>query len=166
MAQILQVVGAVVGAVSQSNALRAQAIMREREGKTERGIASRQFRRDIGQQAVEAAGTGLLTGSFNQIFEQQAIEDARFLGRMRQQTAFEVGNLRKESANALVGGAFSAVSGGLGGFGQQKAQSASVRSAKQATPGARLRPGRNPFGPNRGTFSRGLSRDPFTATFN
>lgn len=150
--------GQAIGAISQSNALRAQADARKAQGRQELDLARRQLRRDIGQQAVEAAASGLRTSSFTNVFDSQAIEDAQFLGRIRQQTAFDTQNLRRQATSELIGGAFDVGTSLLAGFGQQQAQKAAVRAAKKATPGARLRPGRNIFGPNRGTVSRGLAR--------
>lgn len=152
----LAAAGEAIGAISQSNAFRGQADARREQGRQELDIARRQLRRDVGQQAVEAAASGLLTSSFANVFDSQAIEDAQFLGRIRQQTEFEVENLRRQSTSALIGGAFGAGTSLLAGFAQKQAQEAAVRLTKKANPGGGLRPGRNPFGPNLGTFSRGL----------
>ncbi len=167
----VQAAGQAIGAISQSNALRAQADARKTQGRQELQLARRQLRRDIGQQAVEAAGSGLRSSSFTNVFDSQAIEDAQFLGRIRQQTAFDTQNLRRQSTSALIGGAFDVGTSLLAGFGQKQAQAASLAAAKKsaaassaaitkavkkATPGRLVR-GKNPFGPNFGVFSRAFS---------
>lgn len=126
-APLIAAAGAAVGAISQSQALRGQASARKEQGRQELEDARRQVRRDVGLGAVEAGASGLLTESFTSVFESQALEDAEFLGRIRQQTEFEVDQLRQAAKNALIKGGFDTASSFVGG----KASASSSELAEQ-----------------------------------
>ncbi len=119
----------------------------------------------MGAQAVSASGSGLLTGSFSEVFDSQAIEDSEFLGRIQQRANQDITNLRAQAKSTLIAGAFSTVSQLAGGIGSARAGSQATaaaetqrRSILRANPGGRLRPRAQPFfGPNR--RSRGTTQE-------
>lgn len=170
-AAVIAVVGAVVSAVNESNALRAQAAARKIEGEQELELNKRQLRRELGQQVVSVGASGLLGGSFAEVFDTQAIEDSRFLGIIVQRANQDISNLRAQARNALISGGFGAASSAFGGASSARSQNQQVRTAEaqrrsvlRANRGSRLRPSAQPFfGPNRtrsreNTFSAGVGQ--------
>lgn len=141
-AAVVAVVGAVVSTIAETQGIQAQAKARAKTGERELGVARRQTRRDIGAQAVQAGGTGLLGASFTDVFDTQAIEDANFLGGIRQQIEFDIEALDREQKSAAVSGVFKAISAGLGGAGQAQGQKAAVASANRAAGAPPPRTGR------------------------
>lgn len=154
-----QVAGTAISAISQSQALRGQAAARKEQGRQEFESARQQVRRDIGLQATEVASSGLLTKSFDQFFDAQAIDDAEFLSSIRQQTEFDVDNLRQASKNALIGGAFGAGASLLGGKAEiahrNKLEEQAIRLNQSPGP---IKQGLSPAG-------KSLFRNPSTASF-
>lgn len=149
----IQAAGQLIQAGSQASALRRQAGARIEAGERDLAVAGRQVRRDIGQQAVEAAASGLLTTSFTDVFDSQAIEDANFLGSIRQQIEFDVENLRRQKRTALIGGAIGAGTAIIGGFIQKAAQEKALDTASRQA--RRLSP--NTFQGRRGAVGRALT---------
>ena len=131
--------GAIFSGISQSNALRSQAAARKEQGRQELELTSRQFRQEAGVQAVQAGASGLLTSSFTDVFDSQAILDAEALSSIRQSTEFDVEALRRESKGTLIGGVLQGATAIGGGVATKKAQATARRQALKATPGGRLR---------------------------
>ena len=96
--------GQAVSSIAQANALRGEASARQTEGDQALLSAKRVLRQELGEDAVRVGASGLLGGSFAGVFESQAIEDAEFLGRMKQRTDFDVSNLKQQSKLTLITG--------------------------------------------------------------
>lgn len=180
-AAVAGAVGTAISAIAQANALRGQARARQIEGEQELLSSKRQLRQELGQAAVNVGASGLLGGSFADVFESQAILDAEFLGQIKQRTDFDVASLKRAATTTLVTGLIGAGAQAAVGAAGAKAGQARIASAEaqrvsvlRANPNSRLRPGRNIFGSNSGSIARksGLSTRDFqlrrarTATFN
>ena len=172
-ALVIGVAGTAISAIAQANALRGQARARQVEGEQELLSQKRQLRQELGQAAVDVGASGLLGGSFANVFESQAIEDAEFLGRIKQRTDFDVSNLKRQATVTLITGLIGAGAQAVAGGAQVKAGQARIASAERqrvaflrANPNSRLRPGRNIFGANTGSIARkGQLRRGSTAFF-
>ena len=101
---VIGAAGTAISAIAQANALRGQARARQVEGEQELLSQKRQLRQELGQAAVSVGASGLLGGSFANVFESQAIEDAEFLGRIKQRTDFDVSNLKRQATVTLITG--------------------------------------------------------------
>lgn len=149
--------GIAISTIAQANALRGEAEAREVEGKQELLSSKRQLRQELGQAAVAVGASGLLGSSFADVFESQAIEDAEFLGRIKQRTDFDVANLKRQAKITLVTGLTSAVATTAGGIAGAKGVQAQLESAKSSAQGnvfSTVSPaGKSPFRiPQRATF--------------
>lgn len=120
-----------ISAISQANALRGQARARQVEGEQELLSQKRQLRQELGLSAVSVGASGLLGGSFADVFESQAIEDAEFLGRIKQRTDFDVANLKSQARSTLITGFIGASAQAAGGIAGAKAQQAQVEALKE-----------------------------------
>lgn len=155
-AAIVLAIGATLSTIAQANALRGQARARQVEGEQELSTRKRQLRQELGLSSVSAGASGLLGSSFSDVFESQAIEDAEFLGRIKQRTDFDVANLERQATVTLITGLIGAAGQALGGISSAKGQQARVASLEaqrtallRATPESRLVPGGNIFGSGR-----------------
>lgn len=115
-AAVVGTVGTVISTISQANALRSQADARRIEGEQQLSTTKKQLRQELGQAAVGVGASGLFGSSFFNVFESQAIEDAIFLGRIKQRTDFDVANLKQQARNTMVSGLISAGTGLAGGI--------------------------------------------------
>lgn len=116
--------GMAISAISQAGALRGQAKARQIEGEQELQSARRQLRQELGLLAVGIGGSGLLGSSFSNVFESQIIEDAEFLGRIKQRTDFDVANLKRQARITMVTGLITAGAATTGGLAGAKADQA------------------------------------------
>lgn len=146
----------IISSIAQASALRGQAKARQVEGQQELLSARRQLRQELGQAAVEVGASGLLGSSFANVFESQAIEDAEFLGRIKQRTDFDVANLKRQAKVTLItgligAGVFSAV-----GIAKARLNKAQLQAAERAASREAIARGarRNVFSP---TSPAGLS---------
>lgn len=169
---VIGAAGTAISAISKANALRAQARARQIEGEQELLSSKRLLRQELGEQAVAAGASGLLGSSFAGVFESQAIEDAEFLGRIKQRTDFDVANLKRQSKLTLITGAIGVGAQAAGGVARVRGQEARVAAAEEqrvallrASPGSRLVPGGNIFGAKGGSTSPFKLRRARTATF-
>lgn len=168
---ILGVVGELVTGITQSNQLRSQAKARKVARDQELAAQKSLLRKELGKSAVSASASGLLGGSFEQVFTAQAIADANFLGQIKQRADFEIDSLKNAAKGSLISGLFLAGTGAVKSFAgaQQNATQANAASAQrrqllQANPNSRLKPGRNPFGPNTGRSGTQAQRNIFSQT--
>lgn len=133
-AVVLVAVGSAISAIAKANALRAEARARQIEGEQELLSSRRQLRQELGQAAVSVGASGLLGSSFANVFQSQAIEDAEFLGRIKQRTDFDVASLRKASKVALITGLIGAGAQAFGGIaGVRQGQGQVAFAERQAT---------------------------------
>ena len=136
MAQIAAVVflvaGKAISAIAQASALRGQAQARQVEGEQELLSARRQLRQELGQAAVEVGASGLLGSSFADVFESQALEDAEFLGRIKQRTDFDVLNLKRQAKVTLITGLIGAGASAAGGVAGIKSDNAKLAALERA----------------------------------
>ena len=128
----LAAVGGIVSSISKANALRSEAELRQIEGKQELLSQKRQLRQELGQSAVASGASGLFGGSFADVFESQAIEDAEFLGRIKQRTDFDVASLKRQATVTLVTGLLGAAGQAGKGVAGAKADKARVEAAERA----------------------------------
>ena len=163
MAQALLIASVVIGAagtaisaITQANALRGQARARQIEGEQELLSSKRQLRQELGQAAVSVGASGLLGSSFANVFESQAIEDAEFLGRIKQRTDFDVANLKRQATITLITGLTSAAASAAGGIAGARLDQAQLKAAELAATREAIARGRqtNVFSP---TSPPGLS---------
>lgn len=131
VAVVAGAVGGVLSSISKANALRSEAAARRVEGEQELLIAKRQLRQELGQQAVEAGGSGLLGASFAGVFESQAILDAELLGQIQQRTEFDVANLKRLASATMFIGITSAGQAAAQGIGEARGRRAAVESARR-----------------------------------
>ena len=129
-AVVIGAAGTAISAIAQANALRGQAKARQIEGEQELLSSRRQLRQELGQAAVSVGASGLLGSSFANVFESQAIEDAEFLGRIKQRTDFDVANLKRQAKITLVTGLISAGAQGVGEVAEAKFRQAQLDAAK------------------------------------
>ena len=101
---VIGAAGTAISAIAQANALRGQARARQVEGEQELLSQKRQLRQELGLSAASVGASGLFGGSFADVFESQAIEDAEFLGRIKQRTDFDVASLKRQATVTLVTG--------------------------------------------------------------
>jgi hypothetical protein len=130
---VIAAAGTAISAIAQANALRGQARARQVEGEQELLSSRRQLRQELGQAAVDVGASGLLGSSFANVFESQAIEDAEFLGRIKQRTDFDVASLKRQATITLVTGLISAGAGAAGGIAQARTDKATLEAAERAT---------------------------------
>lgn len=171
VAAVVGAAGTAVSAIAQANALRGQARARQVEGEQELLSQKRRLRQELGLAAVQVGASGLLGGSFSEVFESQAIEDAEFLGRIKQRTDFDVANLKRQSKIVLATGLIGAGAQAAGGVAGARADQARIDALEtqrvallRANPNSRVLPGRNIFGSNTGSVTRKLRRSR-TASF-
>lgn len=131
-AAVVSGAGMAISAISQAGALRGQAKARQIEGDQELQQARRQLRQELGLLAVGAGGSGLLGSSFANVFESQAIEDAEFLGRIKQRTDFDVANLKRQARVTMVTGLVSAGAATAGGLAGAKADQARLDALQES----------------------------------
>lgn len=159
----LAAVGGIVSSISKANALRSEAELRQIEGNQELLSQKRQLRQELGLSAVSAGASGLFGGSFADVFESQAIEDARFLGIIKQRTDFDVASLRQQAKSTLITGIFLAgtntvISGAR--FSQSKDEAAAARRSASISSAGRDVQRRGQSSGN--VFSTGRSATGFT----
>lgn len=130
-AVVIGAAGTAISAIAQANALRGQAEARKVEGEQELLSSKRQLRQELGQAAVGVGASGLLGSSFAGVFESQAIEDAEFLGRIKQRTDFDVANLKRQAKVTLITGLIGAASQAAGGVAGVKTGQAQLGSAQR-----------------------------------
>lgn len=111
VAAVVAAAGEIVSSIANSNALRSQAKARKEEGAQALLSSKRQLDQELGQSLVGAGASGLLGSSFAGVFDSQAIEDAEFLGRIKQRTDFDVASLKQQARQTLLTGIFLAGSG-------------------------------------------------------
>lgn len=97
-------VGQVVSTIAESSALRSEARQEQKSGDRLLRKQTAATRRDRGQFAVDAFASGLTGGSFGDVFTAQEIEDAEFLGSIKQDTQNRVDNLRRQATGGLIVG--------------------------------------------------------------
>lgn len=170
-ATVIGAAGTAISAITTANQQRSAAKARQVQGEQDLAAQKTLLRRQLGEAAVSASASGLLGGSFDAVFTSQAIADANFLGQIKQRTDFEVKSLKNAAKSTLLTGAIGAgtqLAGGIAGARQAKEGIASARAARErflkARPGSRLRPGTNPFGPNRGTSGTQAQLNIFSQT--
>ena len=129
---VIGAAGTAISAIAQANALRGQARARQVEGEQELLSQKRQLRQELGLSAVSVGASGLFGGSFADVFESQAIEDAEFLGRIKQRTDFDVANLKRQATVTLVTGLLGAGAQAAGGVAGVKAGKTRVEAAERA----------------------------------
>lgn len=154
-ATVIGAAGTAISSIAQANALRGQAKARQIEGEQELLSQKRRLRQELGLAAVRVGASGLLGGSFSEVFESQAIEDAEFLGRIKQRTDFDVANLKRQSRIVLATGLIGAGAQAGVGIAGAKATQANIAAAEE----------------RRNIFASNISTSPFqlrrarTATF-
>lgn len=170
-ATIIGAAGTAISAVTTANQQRSAAKARQVQGEQELSAQKTLLRRQMGEAAVSASASGLLGGSFDQVFTAQATADANFLGQMQQRTDFEVKSLKNAAKSTLLTGFIGAGAELAGGIAKHKLGKQEKEAADKArrdklklTPGSRLRPGRNPFGPNEGTSGTQAQLNIFSQT--
>ena len=129
---VIAAAGTAISAIAQANALRGQARARQVEGEQELSSSRRLLRQELGQAAVDVGASGLLGSSFASVFESQAIEDAEFLGRIKQRTDFDVANLKRQAKITLITGLISAGASAAGGIAGAKTNQALLAAAQRA----------------------------------
>ena len=129
---VIGAAGTAISAIAQANALRGQARARQVEGEQELLSQKRQLRQELGLSAASVGASGLFGGSFADVFESQAIEDAEFLGRIKQRTDFDVANLKRQATVTLVTGLLGAAGQAGKGVAGAKADKARVEAAERA----------------------------------
>jgi len=159
-------VGQAVSAVAQSNALRTQAKQEKASGKRLLAQQTAMTRRESGQFAVDAFSSGLTGGSFGDVFTSQELEDAEFLGSIKQDTQNRVDNLRQASKNTLIVGLTKAAASTFQGVAGVKANQAALARQKavssQTASSAPRSAGGGAFNPGGFVHGGSSSRDPFT----
>ena len=131
-AVVVGAAGTAISAIAQASALRGEAEARKVEGEQELLSSRRLLRQELGQAAVRVGASGLLGSSFASVFESQAIEDAEFLGRIKQRTDFDVANLKRQAKITLITGLISAGAEGVSGVAGVKADQARLAAAQRA----------------------------------
>ncbi len=128
-AAVVGAAGQAISAISKANALRQESRLRQLEGEQELATSKKQLRQELGLRAVEAGASGLLGSSFANVFESQAIEDASFLGRIKQRTDFDVASLKSAARSTLISGLISAGASAAGGIASAKSSQAQLKFA-------------------------------------
>lgn len=138
VAPILAGAGKVVEGVSANAAAGAESDMIGYNTKQQVAVTRDEYKRARSSQLVQAGATGLelTSGSFMDIFEESAVNQARTLADMKYAGKVQQAQVEQEGKNALIGGIIGGVSTAATGLLAQKQYKEMLNTQKQGVAGS------------------------------
>ena len=116
--------GAVIEGISANEQAKSAARATERQASLDADIAKADFQAKSGASIAQAGGTGLSldSGSFMNIFTENALNEANTISDIRFAGAVDAANQRAAGKSALIGGIVEGTSQAIGGVSKAKHQ--------------------------------------------
>jgi len=149
-AAVVQGVGTVIEGISANEQAKAQARSIARQSALDAEIAKADFQAKSGAAVAQAGGTGLSleSGSFMNIFTENALNEANTLSDIRFQGAVDAANLRAQGKAALIGGFVGGTSQAIGGVSAAKHRKQQIAAEKAAVTPSRIGRSQRSLNPN------------------